>query len=331
MFRRRRTIADRIRSVLPAAFAVAFGVALMTGGMNLIGTVPPLLFTGPTPSPTPSQITFPPIPSYAIVTDPPEVTALPSITLPTTKPVILTKRLVERDPAGVWDVAIEYPQFQSTSTPLATELNVGIEDLIRTQADQFEAGPAAVRQRAGKVNHLVAGFTAQLVTPALANLTLTWSDDTYPGNVALGVLVLNLDLATGQLLDFDSLFTDSDAALGVLSTQSIDSLYYQLGARWDETRAQLGLTPTHAHFANWGITAAGIRVVFDQFQVINADELPSVVVPWSALRPYMRAGGPVGQLAGVSAPATPSAAPSPSPSPSPGDGAEASPSEVTGS
>jgi hypothetical protein len=335
MFRRRRSFGDRVRSVLPIAFAVTFGIALMTGAMNLVVTVPPNPVSGPTPRATPTPPTFPPIPSYPIVTDPPEVTAFPSIVLPTTKPLILTKRLLEHDPAGIWDVAVEYPAFQSTSTPLANDMNAGIEDLIRTQADQFEIGPASIRQRAGKVNHLVAGFTVELLTPALATFTLTWTDDTAPGAVHRGVLVLNFDLATGQPFDFDTVFSDSDAALAVLSTQASDLLYYQLGARWDQTRADLNLTPTHAHFANWAVTAAGLHVIFGQYQVVSSDELPSVTVPWSALRRYVRAGTAVAVLSGAEPLATPTPTATPtlaaSPPPESPTDATATPSEVTGS
>jgi hypothetical protein len=242
--------------------------------------------------------------------------------LPATTPVLFNKRLAEHDPAGVWDVSIEYPAFAGGSTPWASQLNDDVLALERMQADMFEQGPAAQRQQAGKANHLVGSYSSDLLTPELASFTLIWSDDTAPGNLTTTVGTLNVDLSTGQPIAFDDLFADPDAALQILSVQSADLLYYQLGAAWEPTTAQQGTTPTHDNFANWALTRNGLKVTFNQFQVIHSEQIPAVTVPWSALAPVVVSSGPVAVLAGV-APAPGSAAPSSSASPGPSASASA--------
>ena len=324
MFRRRKSVGDRIRDFLPVVLLMAVGAVSVTVAMNILVTVTPVVIGGrPTPSPTPVPKVLPTIPSFAIITEPPEVTVMPSVTLPPMKPTIITKRLAEHDPNGVWDLSVAYPQFLSTSTPWAAEMNDTIGSFWRSLADQFESGPAVDRQRAGKVNRLTGTFTNEYLTPNLASFTLNWTDDTVPDNVLMGVANLNFDLGTGQPLVFDDLFADPDAALQILSTQTSDLLYYQLAASWDETTVRLGTTPTPGNFSNWEVTAGGMRITFNQFQVIATNVTPSVVVPWSALVPVLRPSGPVAALAGV--------APLPEASLSPSPTAQPSPSPQTGS
>jgi hypothetical protein len=176
----------------------------------------------------------------------------------------------------------------------------------------------------------VGTFETELLTPRLASFTATWTDDTTPGSLAVTVGTLNFDLSTGQLISFDDLFTDPGTALTIMSATSADLLYYQLGAAWDDALGRMGTTPNHANFANWVLTRAGLKVVFNQYQVVYSAQIPSVVVPWSALVPVLAANGPVADLSGASAAqSSPSLSPSPSASPSPTD-AGTSPSAPPG-
>ncbi len=316
MFRRRKSAGERVLGLLPVLALVGLGIASVIVAMNLLVTVTPVaLGVTPSPSPTASGPSFAPVRSYPIATDPPP-TAVPIVAVPSTRPVVLDKRLAEHDPRGIWDVSIAYPAFQGSSTPWAADINDTIESVERMQADKFEQGPAGTRQQAGKTNRLQGNFVTELLTPRIAAFTLTWVDDTVPGHLAIIVSTLNLDLATGQPIAFDDMFTDPETALQLLSTQASDMLYVQLGAQWDQTAADLGLAPTHANFGNWALTANGLKVTFDQFQVVGGDRTPSVLVPWSALTAVMAGTGPVAELIGLSQPSPgPSGLPAASGSP----------------
>lgn len=304
---------DRFRAVVPMLALVGLGLAMVLVGMNVLAVVAPIAIGGgETPSPAASGPSFAAIPSYDIVTEAPVESIFPTASLPPTVPTILTKHIDESDPDGVWAVSIAYPAFLGSSTPWASEMNDQIETIVRSAADKYEQGPAAVRTHAG-TNHLAGDFTTDLVTSALASFTLTWNDDQTPGQIAVTIATLNFDLSTGQPIAFDDMFADPDTALQILSTQSADLLYYQLGAAWDQDQGTLGTSPNYGNFVNWTITKSGLKVVFNQYQVLRTGQTPSVVVTWSALIPVLAGSGPVADISGASAAAnaTPSASSSP--------------------
>jgi hypothetical protein len=255
--------------------------------------------------------------------------------LPSSLPVVVVKHLSENDPAGVWAVSLAYPAFLNGSTPWSAEINQQIADIQRAEADHYEQGPAAARQAPGRTNHLTGTFGTELLTPSLASFTVIWSDDTTPGQTDLTVSTLTFDLSTGRPIVFDDMFADPDAALGIISVKAADLLYYQLGAAWDEALAQAGTTPNHANFANWSLTREGIKFIFNQYQVVNSEQIPSVVVPWADLMPVLSSRGAVAVYTGATAlgsspspssSVAASAGPSPSPSPTPSATDTASPS-----
>jgi hypothetical protein len=302
MLRRKRSMGDRIREVIPVFTLVALGSVTVLIGMNVLVMVAPVVIgDGASPSPTVAGPSFPVMPSYAVATDAPVSSQFPTASLPPSAPTILVRHLNESDPDGVWDVSISYPSFQRTSTPWASSINDLIVTMERSQADRYESGPAANRQQAGKTNHLVGNFSTELLTPALASFIFSWTDDLSSGQLAVTLSTVNLDLSTGQPIAFDDMFVDPQAALGILSTQSADLLYYKLGAAWDQEMGTLGTAPNYGNFSNWALTRDGLEIVFAQYQVTHTAQTPSVVVPWSALIPVLVSRGPVADLSGASA------------------------------
>jgi hypothetical protein len=304
MLRRKRSIGDRLKDVIPVFTLVALGSVTVLIGMNVLVMVAPVVIGGATPAPTTPGPSFPAIPSYAIITDAPVSSQFPTASLPLTAPTLLVRRLDERDPGGVWDVSISYPAFQGSSTPWASEINDQILTIERSQADRYESGPAALRQQPGKTNHLVGNFSTELLTPALASFIFSWTDDLTPGQSAITLTTVNLDLSTGQPIAFDDMFIDPEAALQILSAQAADLLYYELGAAWDQEMGTLGTAPNYGNFSNWAITKGGLEIIFNQYQVTHTAVTPSVLVPWSALASALVSTGPVADLSG----ATPSPA-----------------------
>ncbi len=316
MFHRRKTAGDRFRDVLSALLLAAVAVAAVTAGMGILVVVAPVVIGGGSPSPSPTRHVFPVTPSYAVATEAPVVSPVPSVILPESRPGIVKKTISERDPDKIWELEITEPQFQTGSTPLADAMNQTIDDFWRGLADQFEGGPAAVRTVYGKTNHFVGTFTNELVTPELASFAFTWTNDAAADTTdSVGVATMNFDLATGALIEFDDLFADPDGALGILSKQSADLLYYQLGTGWIEANGLAGTTPNHANFSNWEVTKDGLRIIFNQYQVTTLPKLtPSVVVPWNALTAMMLPRGPVAVLAGLIPAPTPAPTLAPIPS-----------------
>lgn len=298
MFTRPRSLLSRAFDLVPVFAVVGVGVAAVFIAMNVLVTWAPISVASPSPPSSPGP-TFPATPSILpVVTDTPFLTPVPSASVPPTRPIIIKSAVSAADPAGAWKVYLTYPTFKDGTTPWAQQMNADVGDEMQTRATQWENGPAA-NPRPGKLNTLYGSFVTELLTPELASFTVTWTDDSNPGPVQLGVETFTYDLSTGQLLAFDDLFPDATTALATLSLQTRSLLQVQLGAGYNPAIAEVGTSPTTSNFTTWAITTAGVKFVFPQYQVTDrADLQPAVVVPWATLKPVMVQSGPLATLAG---------------------------------
>lgn len=297
---RQKSFVERARETVPIFVIICMGVAGVFVAMNVLVTAVPVVIdqSTPTPSPAPS---FPVLPSAPPTENPTRATYTPGPTasLPSVRPTIVHSAISDKDPNGVWLAYLNYPAFVAGTTPWAEAMDSEILSDLQARAAQFENGPASSRQASGKVNTLTGDFTTDLLTPSLASFTLTFVDDTTPGHPNTTIQTLNYDLGTGQQIGFGDLFIDSQTALAVLSLQAPSLLQAELGAAYDPTVVSDGTAATLANFRNWALTPDGLKATFAQAQVAAPDlGLPSVVVPWSALKPVMVPTGPVAGLAG---------------------------------
>ena len=298
---RQKSLVERARETVPVFIIMGMGIAGVFVAMNVLVTAVPVLVdqSSPTPSPT---LSFPPLPSAPPSENPTRVTYTPAPTasLSSVRPTIVHSALSDKDASGVWLVYITYPAFVAGTTPWADAMDAEILSDLQDRAAQFETGPASSRQASGKVNTLTNSFTTDLLTPTLASFTMTFVDDTTPGHPSTTVQTLNYDLGTGQQVSFDDLFMDSQTALSILSLQAPPLLQAELGAAYDPTVVGDGTAATLANYRAWALTPEGLKATFAEAQVA-APSLgePSVVVPWSSLRPVMVPTGPVAVLAGL--------------------------------
>lgn len=298
MLTRRKSLLARALDTVPLFAVAGIGVAAVFIAMNVLVTWAPISAASPSPSSSPG-FTFPPTPSIRpVVTGTPFLTPAPSASVPATKPTIIKSAVSAADPQGVWKVYLAYPTFRAGTTPWADQMNADVGDEMQTRATQWESGPAA-NPRPGKLNTLYGSFVTDLLTPELASFTVTWTDDSNLGAVQLGVETISYDLSSGQRLAFDDLFPDATSALATISPQTRSLLQVLLGAAYNPAIAEVGTSPTTSNFTNWGLTTAGVKFVFPQYQVTDrADLQPAVVVPWETLKPVMVQSGPLASLAG---------------------------------
>ena len=297
---RRKSAFDRGRDFAPVFAVIGIAIAGVFLAMNiLVSAVPIVTASSPSPSASagPSFAAAPSALPLATPTSP--RSAAPTVPLPSGGPTIINSPVSATDPSGAWNVYMLYPAFEAGTTPWATTINADILGEVETRALQWEAGPAAYRQASGKVNTLVGSFKTELLSPALASFSLTWTDDSTTNEPALGVQTLTYDLATGQRIQFNPLFADSKAALTVISGDALAMLQAQLGADYDASIAAEGTSPLAANYTHWALTPDGMEFIFSQHQVAPAKaKLPSVVIPWETLKPLMINTGPVATLAG---------------------------------
>jgi hypothetical protein len=290
---------QRTREAVPVFAVAGIGIAGVVLAMNiLVASYESAASPSPSPTslPTPTAVPTP----FEAVTPVPISTAAPSMSLsPSGRPIIVNSAVSASDPGHVWTVYLGYPAFLAGSTPWASEIDADIFQEVQTRAAQWEAGPASIRQVPDKVNTLSGTYQTEMLTTSLASFTLTWTDESSGGEPAIGLETLNYDLSTGQRIGFDDLFTDPDTALVLISNKALPLLEAQLGADYDQSIAEGGTGPTAANYIHWALTVDGLKFTFVQNQVAPASvTLPSVVIPWAALRPVLSPTGPAAPLAG---------------------------------
>src|SRR5664280_3859112 len=283
---RQKSFVERARETVPVFVIIGMGIAGVFVAMNVLVTAVPVVIdlSTPTPSPAPS---FPVLPSAPPTEIPTRVTYTPAPTasLPSVRPTMVHSAVSDKDANGVWVVYLSYPAFVAGSTPWAEAMNSEILSDLQARAAQFEAGPASNRQTGGKVNTLTSTFTTDLLTPFLASFTLTFVDDTTPGHPGTTVQTLNYDLGTGQQINFEDIFTDSQTALAVLSLQAPPLLQTELGAAYDPTVVADGTAATLANYRNWALTPEGLKATFLPAQVAAPEELSLIHIS-EPTRPY---------------------------------------------
>ncbi|MGD0019321.1 MAG: RsiV family protein [Candidatus Limnocylindrales bacterium] len=291
----------RIKALFPVAALAVVALIAVTTAMTILGdtqSATPIVPSGSTTA-TPT-IAVSGSPSAVPTETPSPVMTVP---LPSAMPVIITVYKGEHDPHHIWYVVWRYPQFRSSTTPLASLVNQDILDEVDTRITAFEGGPAAVEQLPGKTNNLTGTFTVDMLSYDLVSLTLRWVDDTSPAHAATNIETLTYALNSGERLDFGQLFTDTPAALAILSAQSREQLRKSLGADYDPTVVEDGTAAVGTNFDNWALTPAGLKIVFAEYQVgTYADGMPVVVIPWSSLKSVMQPDGPAARLAGFPTP-----------------------------
>jgi hypothetical protein len=310
------SLADRLRTVAPVAAVAVLALAAVFVAMTILGSVTP----GPTPSPSPSTVAVATASPTAAPT--PVLTATPSATIATesqspaptgSPPTVTSTTASAKDSHGIWTVSIHYPRLNAPTIPMIDAVNQDISDDVHLQMQSFEAGPAAVRQEAGKVNTLTGSYKVELLRSDVVSFTLTWVDDTSGAHPATTIETLNYDLNQGVRIAFGDVFADPTGATAILSQQSRVLLKPVLGADYDPAIVTDGTSPdclslsgptpscpesAGSNFGTWALNAEGFKVIFQEYQVgAYADGTPSVVVPWSSLKGVLNPDGPAAALA----------------------------------
>jgi hypothetical protein len=296
---RRRSSLGRLIDALPVILVLGIALAGVFAAMNILVVAAPVVIASPAPSVSivPSFLGSPSL----LPSDTPPVSpsAFATAALPSGKPVVIRSTISAADPGRVWTVYLEYPTFQPGTTPWANEMNADIADEMQTRAQQWEEGPASITQVPGRTNVLSGTYKVDLLTAALASFTITWTDESTATTPASNVETMNFDLSNGQRIDFDSMFTDTGAALETISKVAQTQLVVILGPNFDDAVVTDGIQPARSSFVNWALTSAGLKITFAEGQVSLSAGLFSVVIPWADIRPVMATTGPVASLAGA--------------------------------
>ena len=298
----RKSVFERVLDLAPAVVVLGAGAAAVVVAMNLLVTAPPITVpatASSTPSSGPSFADTPSLLPFASIV--PTDTPAPRASLSNHQPRFVHSVIKDSDPGGAWSVYLSYPAFVTNETPWAIQIDTDIRADLNARAGQWESGPASHRWAKGRTNTFTGSFNTEMVSPAIASWTYFVVDDSSARGPETTVETLNFDLSTGQRLTLDDVFIDATSAVSVISGLAPGLLRPQLGVAYVESVVDEGTSPLLSNYNNWAVTRTGLRITFNQHQVVsNGLALPSIVVPWSALRSIMNTTGPVADLIGLS-------------------------------
>jgi hypothetical protein len=280
-------------SGLPYAGLALIGLIGVTTAMTVLGFGDVPSVAPPSVSPSTTATSLAPTPS------PTELDIYPTVTVPPNLPQLTTETVSRRGAGGHWKIDFRFPQFVAGSTPLAYLLNLDIKSEMEMRLDAYVTGSAIIPDPGGATNWLIGDYSVELLTPRVACLLLSWSDNSASKQRPFyGFQALNFDLTSARRMDLGEIFTDLPAALSIISAEARVRLRAVLGDEYDPDAVNSGTEPLAVNYTGWSLTREGLKITMSMYQVAGYRHgLPVVVIPWSKLAALVRAEGPAGEVA----------------------------------
>jgi len=235
------------------------------------------LVTGLTPPTTP--------PTQVLVTELPQPSVLS----------LVSNTFEESGENPPYTITAQIPYLQGSDEARVLLFNQLVDDLLHGDIDNFRASVLmdAPNPPFGTGSNYELQYT--LMSPPGDILSLKFDIYFYFDGAAHPnsySLTFNYDLAAGQQLNLHQLFIPGADYLGPIATYCIG----QLSLR-DIAYFEGGADPILENYRNWNITAAGLLISFDPYQVAAYAVGPqTVLIPYAELNAIIDNAGP---LAGI--------------------------------
>jgi len=261
------------------------------GRLIVLGVLVPLLLAcsaafsiiRPTPTslPTSEPITASPIPFLS--------TQLTLVSVP----------LIETDPGSQYPpytITAQTPQLNGSDDPRVLAFNQRLGELITGEVDvwrkSFQQLPVTPLSNGSSLN---VSYTLASQIGELWSFKFDFSfysdGAAHPG---LNSITLNYDLGQGRELALGDLFLPDSAYLEAVAQYCIAELYRQ---PYSDMFIGDGAEPTLQNYRNWNITADGLLITFDEYQVAPYAAGPqAVLIPYGELREFIDPQGPLAIL-----------------------------------
>jgi Protein of unknown function (DUF3298) len=221
--------------------------------------------------------------------------------VPTTTPVPLFQQVSlttipseEDSPSPQYKIMTQTPALTGSDDPRVKNFNAEMTALVTKAVSDFKQNPADPNLTPVSEG---SSFDVQykLLSPAGDVLSIKFDIEGYRSGAAHpfhSSQTINYDLEKGADLTLVGLFLPNSAYLQTISTYCAA----QLKARdigFDSGFSQ-GADPTPDHYRSWNITADGLLITFDEYQVAAYAAGPQLVtVPYSELKTLIDPQGPL--------------------------------------
>jgi hypothetical protein len=249
-------------------------VALILSAMACRLTFPgfsPL--TTPNPDPTPTQI-------------------------PLHEQVVLTAVVAHEESQNPnFVIDIQTPSLEGSEDKRVTDFNALMESIVQEEVEEFKGWMADMLAEPIVGGSFLALNFTQLSPPgnllSIKFYIMFYFDGAaHPGHYSRTV---TYDLENGKEVSLEQLFLAGVDYLGPISIYCIDALR-ERGVSLDEFWIG-GAEPTTENYRNWNITADGLLITFDEYQVAPYVAGPQeVVVPYAELAAILDPNGPLAKI-----------------------------------
>ena len=264
----------RIRSMMTAG--VLFVAGLLLTGVACAG------FLAPTASPRPTTISSPVIP----------------LASETATPLYQQVKLEsspwnEKSAADAYQISAQTPVLVGSSDRRVKAFNSEMAAVVKKAVADFKGNVADLPPIPNSAPSTFDMRFNLLSAPGdilslKFDIQTFYSGAAHPGQTSQTV---NFDLARGQDIDLADLFVPDADFLTPISKYSVDQLD---GRDIGFQGFELGATATLQNYRNWNITADGLMITFDEYQVAPYAAGPqTVVIPYKELAQIIEPDGPL--------------------------------------
>ncbi len=196
----------------------------------------------------------------------------------------------------VYTAKADVPTLQGSDDMRVVQFNNEMTGLTQEEIARFKDNARMGSHMPGSQG---SGYnqTYELLSPPGNIISIKLSINTYiegaahPGTISR---VVNYDLENGRDLTLDQLFKPGIDYLQIIANYCIADLKNR---PIDFESNSSGADPLPENYGNWNITADGLLITFDEYQVAAYALGPQLVtIPWSELKTSLDPNGPLGQL-----------------------------------
>jgi hypothetical protein len=223
------------------------------------------------------------------------ITPPPGPATPGPSPAIDGVLISTAAPDGRWTVTFKKPLVSGLAETELTKINNAIAAQIDGYINSFTGSSLPALSGGSGPSTLEGDYTIALDTSSLLSLRFTMLQ--YVSGAAHPVATpgsINFDLSTGGTIALTDILADPNAALPVLTGDVHQALASSLGSdlTWNGSASSLTFFDKA-----WAMTSSGLEFTWAQGDLATmAAGMPSATLPWSSIKPIVKASGPAGQF-----------------------------------
>ncbi len=198
------------------------------------------------------------------------------------------------------NVDVEYPQFKKAKTSQEIKFNQYVKNQVDEQIADFNNFLVNEKMKEVKVKNelefeINLDYKIEYVSENFTSVLMNWNGYSGYLNMDYFPSTINYDLKKGKAVELKDIFEPNSEYLEKLSGLAIEELKRTClscpsdggkGGMFDLTEA---VSAKEENFSNWSVTAEGLKITFDEYQVgPGSVGIIHIVIPFDDLQPMLK-------------------------------------------